>query len=235
MVCAAGCRSLFYAPLFYGRYLLGVIGCDAVKRATAWPSETQHLVKCAGVAIVNALVRRQAETGGATGRETLLQFVAPRAETVEEPLFEYEGPIEILESETVSEPREKEWLIESGEPEDPDLVTTGLLKDGKTVNIACRNCNRQKLIHFADIQVLGTQLKATCVCGNAMYVKVELRREHRKAGHLEGVFIRGPGDRIAIKSDDWGRILITNLSRNGIGFKVFDKQDIRVVAAAISR
>ena len=61
-----------------------------------------------------------------------------------------------------------------------------------------------------------------------MHIKIELRREHRKKVNLEGVFMRGPGDRIAIKSDDWGSILITNLSRHGIGFNVFDKQDFRV-------
>ncbi len=43
-----------------------------------------------------------------------------------------------------------------------------------------------------------------------------------------GVFIRGRGDRIALKSDDWGRIQIYNLSRHGIGFKLFAKQDVRI-------
>jgi hypothetical protein len=42
------------------------------------------------------------------------------------------------------------------------------------------------------------------------------------------VFIRGRGERLALKSDDWGRILIDNLSRHGIGFKVLGKQDVRV-------
>ena len=46
--------------------------------------------------------------------------------------------------------------------------------------------------------------------------------------NLEGVFIRGHGDRLALKSDDWGRIQIDNLSRHGIGFRVFGKQDIRL-------
>ena len=105
---------------------------------------------------------------------------------------------------------------------------TALLKDGKTANVACKNCNRQKLIDISEIRTLGTRIKATCICGHEMFFKVELRREHRKTVNLEGVFIRGPGDRIAMKSDDWGGIRINNLSRNGIGFKCLDNQDIRV-------
>jgi hypothetical protein len=61
-----------------------------------------------------------------------------------------------------------------------------------------------------------------------MFIKVELRREHRKAVNFDGVYIRGRGDRIAMKSGDWGRIQITNLSRRGIGFKLLDQSDVRV-------
>jgi hypothetical protein len=225
---AKGAQSLLCAPLVYGRALLGIIGCDAVKQAIAWTQETQHLVKAIGGAIVSALIRRQVEHAPDQYRETLLQLVTPRPQAVQDEPYEYEGPIELLENDPETDAAEKDWLIEAGQPDDPNLTGTGLLKDGKTVNVACKNCNRQKLLQFSDIRMLGTQLKATCVCGNEMYIKIELRREHRKRVQLEGVFIRGPGDRIAIKSDDWGRILITNLSRNGIGFKIFDKQDIRV-------
>ena len=68
----------------------------------------------------------------------------------------------------------------------------------------------------------------TSTSGNEMYIKVELRREHRKMINLDGVFIRGRGDRNARKSDDWGRIRIFNLCRHGIGFKLFAKQDVRI-------
>lgn len=226
---ASGVQSLLFSPLFFGRYLLGIIGCDAVKQPLEWPMETQSLVKCTGGAIVNALFRRRAERAPAKVRDTLLQFVDPGTESVTDELLEYEGPIEVVGNEADPSAEDKtQWRIEAGDPENPDLLSTGLLKDGKTLNIACKNCNRQKLLEFSDIRSLGTRLKTTCVCGNEMYIKVELRQEHRKTVNLEGVFIRGPGDRIALKSDDWGRIQINNISRHGIGFKVFDKQDFRV-------
>ena len=224
-----GVKSFLFTPLFYGRYLLGIIGCDAVKQPVAWSSETQNLVKCVGSTIVNALIRRQAQKAPAKIRETILQFVTPGAQAAGDDLIDYEGPIEIIDSEVRAEAEdEADWRFEEGEPDDPGMLSTALLKDGKTANIACKHCNRQKLLDISEIRTIGTRLKATCACGNEMYIKVELRREHRKRVNLDGVFIRGRGDRLALKSDDWGRIQIDNLSRHGIGFKVVGKPDVRV-------
>ncbi len=222
-------KSFLFTPLFYGRYLLGIIGCDAVRQPVAWSQETQRLVSCVGGTIVNALLRRQAEKAPAKIRETILQFVKPSPQNGGDDLLEYEGPIEILDDGAGALVDKKaHWSFEEGQPDDPDLVGIVLLKDGKTANIACKHCNRQKLLDISEIRAIGTRLKATCACGMEMFIKVELRREHRKNVHLEGVFIRGRGDRIALKSDDWGRILIDNISRHGIGFKVYDKQDLRI-------
>ena len=226
---APGVKSFLFTPLFYGRYLIGIIGCDAVRQPTDWSRETQNLVKCVGSTIVNALIRKQAQKAPAKVRETILQFFSPAPHTSDDDSLEYEGPIEVIDSDDSTPVDEKaHWRFEEGEPDDPNLVNTALLKDGKTANIACKHCNHQKLLDISVIQNIGTRLKATCTCGNEMYIKIELRREHRKMVHLEGVYIRGRGDRIAMKSDDWGRILIENLSRHGIGFKVFGKPDVRV-------
>ena len=224
---APGVKSFLFTPLFYGRYLLGIIGCDAVKQPVDWPSETQSLVKCVGSAIVNALIRRQAQRATAAVRETILQFVAPGPRSDGDDLIDYDGPIEIIDSETEEE-KEADWHFEEGEPDDPELLITALLKDGKTANMACKHCNRQRLLDISEIRSIGTRLKATCTCGNTMYIKVELRREQRKRVNFDGVFIRGRGERLALKSDDWGRIQIDNISRHGIGFKLFGKQDVRV-------
>ena len=226
---APGVKSFLFTPLYYGRYLLGIIGCDAVKQPVAWSLETQHLVECVGGTIVNALLRRQVEKAPAEIRETILQFVTPAPQTGSDDLLEYEGPIETIDHGTSTAAEKKaHWHFEEGEPDDPSLLSIALLKDGKTANIACKHCNRQKLLDISEIRIIGTRLKATCACGNEMYIKVELRREHRKTVNLDGVFIRGRGDRIALKSDDWGRIQIYNLSRHGIGFKVAGQQDVHV-------
>jgi PAS domain S-box-containing protein len=224
---APGVKSFLFTPLFYGRYLLGIIGCDTVKKPVAWSSEIQNLVKCTGSAIVNALIRQQAQKAPASIRETILQFVKPGPQGGSEDLLDYDGPIEIIEKGIKAEEK-AQWHFEEGEPDDPELLSTVLLREGKTANVACRHCNRQKLLDISEIRTIGTRLKATCACGNAMYIKVELRREHRKKVNLEGVFIRGQGDQLALKSDDWGRILIDNISRHGIGFKVVGKPDVRL-------
>ena len=215
--------------MFYGRYLLGIIGCDAVKQSVDWSKETQRLVKCVGSAIVNALIRRQAVQAPPKIRETILQFVKPSPQAGSNDLLEYEGPIEIMDNASDTAVEEKAtWHFEEGEPDDPNLINTALLKNGKTANIACKHCNRQRLLDISEIRRIGTRMKATCACGNEMYIKVELRRENRKMVNLDGVFIRGRGDRLAMKSDDWGRIQIDNISRHGIGFKVFGMKDVRV-------
>ncbi len=224
---APGVKSFLFTPLFFGRYLLGIIGCDAVKQPVAWSSETRNLVKCVGSTIVNALIRRQAQKAPTNIRETILQFVAPGPQSASEDLIDYDGPIEIIDNEIEAE-EAAQWHFEEGEPEDPELLSTALLKDGKTANIACKHCNRQKLLDISEIRTIGTRLKATCTCGSEMYIKIELRRENRKKVNFDGVFIRGRGERLALKSDDWGRILVDNISRHGIGFKVFGKQDVRV-------
>jgi PAS domain S-box-containing protein len=226
---APGVQSFLFTPLFYGRYLLGIIGCDAVKQSVDWSKETQRLVKCVGSAIVNALIRRQAVQAPANVCETILQFVKPSPQSGNDDLLEYEGPIDIMDGAADAAVEEKAvWHFEEGEPDDPDLINTALLKDGKTANLACKHCNSQRLLDISEIRTIGTRLKATCACGKAMYVKIELRREHRKMVKLDGVFIRGRGERLAMKSDDWGRIQIDNISRHGVGFKVFGMQDVRV-------
>jgi PAS domain S-box-containing protein len=226
---AAGVRSLLLAPLFFGRYLLGVIGCDAVKQKAAWPSETRNLVKCTGSAIVYALLRRQAEEAPASVRQQILGFVKPSNMADIENLPEYDGPIEIMTGDTDSTVgKSAQWHFETGAPSDPGRVTTVLLSGGQVANVACKNCNHQKQLDISEIRTLGTQLKVTCTCGETMFIKVELRQEHRKRVELEGMFIRSRNDHLALKSDDWGRIRVCNLSRHGVGFKASAKTELRV-------
>ena len=229
---APGTRSILFAPLVYDRQPKGIIGCDAVRQAATWSDTGRQLLQFTGSTIVNALLRCRLTTARPDAQEDLVQSVDAVGEapdTGAEPL-EYSGPIEVIDEMAPSPAAGKtpaDWRFESGEADDPRETLTVLLKKGKTAYFACRQCSNQKRMDIADIRVLGTRLKATCTCGHTMFFKVELRREHRKAVQLEGIFIRGQGDRIAPKSEDWGRIKVLNLSRNGIGFKIFDRQDFR--------
>jgi PAS domain S-box-containing protein len=226
---AVGVKSFLYTPLFYGRTLLGIIGCDAVKQPVDWPTETRQLVRCIGISIIQALIRRQTEKAPDSARESIFQLVEPMQPAEEDGVPEYDGPIEIVDERSdLAEGKATDWRFAEEAPDDPHQTTTVFLKDGKTASIACNHCNRQRQLDISEIRVVGSQLKATCVCGTVKYIKVELRREHRKTVNLKGVFMRGPGDRLALKSDDWGPIEVHNLSRRGIGFKAIGKADIRV-------
>ena len=224
---AAGTQSILFTPLVYGRRLLGIIGCDAVRQPIRWPREIHQLVKCIGIAIIQALVRAQTEKAPASVRRTVLELIAPTPVT-DKTIPEYDGPIEILDETVARDQTETDWQFMAEVPDDPGQTDTIFLKDGKHASLACNHCNRQRKLDISEIRVMGTQLKAICVCGKIKYIKVDLRREHRKTVNLRGVFMRGPGDRLALKSDDWGHIEVYNLSRRGIGFKVPGKADIRV-------
>lgn len=222
-------KSILFTPLTYDRTLLGIIGCDAVRQPVDWSQDTRNMVKCVGGAIVNALVRRQAGKTPTALRTRLLQLVDPAPHFDGSTPLEYDGPIEWIDDSVGQTDRtDTHWRFEAGEPDHPDLLATALLKDGKTATIACKHCNRQQQLDISEIRTIGTRLKATCTCGKFMYVKVELRCEQRKAVDLDGVFIRGRGDRPALKSGDWGQIRITNLSRHGLGLRVFGRQEMRL-------
>ena len=226
---AEGVKSFLFVPLLYGRNLLGMIGCDAVRRHINWSSDTHQLVRSIGSAIVHALVRRQTETAPTDVRQSILQLIEPASSAVDDWVQEYDGPIDIADDATATpDASDTDWRFEKAPANAPQPVDIIFLKDGKTASLACNHCYRQRKLDISEIRVLGTRLKATCACGKVKTIKVELRREHRKAVNLRGIFMRGPGDRPALKSDDWGHIEVGNLSRRGIGFKVLGKADIRV-------
>jgi PAS domain S-box-containing protein len=224
---ATGATSVLFTRLAYGRRLLGIIGCDAVRQPVEWPREIEQLVRCIGIAIIQALVRARTEKAPDPVRRHILQLVEPAPPAADDTVPEYDGPIEIIDEAVVPAPTGIDWQFVAETPDDPSQIDIIFLKDGKQASLACSHCNRQRKLDISEIRVLGSQLKAICVCGQAKYIKVELRREHRKTVNLRGVFMRGPGDRLALKSDDWGHIEVYNLSRRGIGFKVSGNTDIR--------
>ncbi len=226
---APGATSFLVTPLFYGRTLMGVIGCDTVGRPAVWPRDTRLLVKSVGGAIVNALLRRHVERLPATVREPLLQFVdpAPPAGRVA-PVKVAAAAKPAMPQAPAANPKGADWQFEEVECDDADHLTTATLKDGKTATITCTQCTRKKRLDRSQIRAIGTRLKATCICGSMKYVRIELRREQRKTVNLEGIFIHGPGDWSALQPDDWGGIRIHDLSHHGIGIKRFDNADVRV-------
>lgn len=226
---AQGVRSFLYMPLVYGRRLLGMIGCDAVRQSVDWSTETRQMVKCIGDAITQALIRRQMETAPDDVRHAIFQWIAPASQADEDQIPEYDGPIEFIDGGDAAPGRpQTDWQFQAISPDDPGPLETTLLKDGKIARLACNHCNRQRQLDIAEIRVIGTHLKAICVCGNVKSIKVELRREQRKTVNLKGVFIRGQGERLALKSEDWGHMEVKNLSRRGVGFKTIGKVDIRI-------
>lgn len=226
---APGSRSVLFAPLSYGRSVVGIIGCDVVDRGAAWSAEDGRMILHIGDAIVNALVRRQTEKFPAGGRELLFQFVEPPTPLRHDAEVEYDGPIEFIEEAPDAEapPTEKWQLVAMGTDEgEPDTIAT--LKDGQRANLACRACYRQRVLDIGEIRALGSRIQATCPCGQPLRVRVELRREYRKTVHLEGLFMRASLNHLAPAATEWGRITVCNLSRHGVAFKPFGRRQMQI-------
>jgi PAS domain S-box-containing protein len=225
---APGTRAAMFAPLSYGRTILGIIGCDIIGRVEPWSPENGQLILHIGDAIVGALIRRQAENLPQTDRTHLFRFVPPRSASFPDVEEEYDGPIEFIDDTQKREPQEAQWQFAADAPDDEGEVTTASLKDGKSASLACHACYRQRVLDIADIRSLGTRFKATCPCGQSMRVRIELRREYRKTVHLEGIFIRDSLNRLTPQSDQWGPLTVRNLSRRGIGFTIQDHSPMNI-------
>ncbi|WP_155312525.1 GAF domain-containing protein [Desulfosarcina ovata] len=225
---AIDAKALLIAPLFCGRQLLGIIGCDAVRQPVDWSAENRRMLSLVGGAIVGALLRRQTENSAEGVQAQLLRFFEPPAAVPPDgnTSYEYEGPIEIIDDETDQNGTPAtDWRFqEAGADDTPDRTLP--LKDGQFAHLACRSCNRQRRLDISEIRALGSCLKATCVCNTTMVVKIELRRGVRKTVHLDGVLIRGSGDGRMPMADDWCRIEVLNLSRRGVGFKIVGSQTV---------
>lgn len=222
---APGTRAMLFAPLSYGRTIFGIIGCDTVGREASWSPDNRRMILHIGDAIVGALLRRQTEKLSPAAREDLFRFIPSTAAPPGDAVVEYDGPIEVIDGGGA--PDTDQWQISADRPPGDETVVTATLKDGQHAQLACRACYRQRVLDITEIRALGTRLKAICPCGQAMFIRIELRREHRKAVHLEGVFIRRSANRMASSPDEWGPITVCNLSRRGIGFRIMGRQHMQ--------
>jgi len=224
-----GTRAFLISPLFYGRNLVGMIGCDTVKKVDTWSRDMRQLVKAVGGIIVNALVRNQIEKKPAVIRDAILQFIPPGSDSGGNTLADAQRTAEAVSTPAPTASGKKaDWQFKEGECDDPALLTTARLRNDQIATITCSNCTRKKKLDISQIRAIGTRLKATCICGSEKYVRIELRREQRKTVNLEGFFIFGPGDRSARQPNDWGRIEINNISHHGIGIRLLENIDVRV-------
>ena len=91
------------------------------------------------------------------------------------------------------------------------------------LNFTCPFCTLPQKINVGNLKEKISPLRVRCTCKEIFSLDIDYRRFYRKKSHLVGTCrsIKPRGS----KEED---ILIVNLSREGIGFRVFKGQKIKV-------
>ena len=90
------------------------------------------------------------------------------------------------------------------------------------ITVHCQDCGKARKLKSSDIQEIPRLVTVKCGCGATFNVLFEKRFHYRKVTHLEGHYS------IKVDPDGWlCHLVVKNLSRNGIGFKMIGKYDIQ--------
>jgi hypothetical protein len=92
---------------------------------------------------------------------------------------------------------------------------------GDTAVLACPQCGTTVTQDVGKFKGRRRHLERKCVCKATFRVSLEFRKARRKRTHLEGFYVKLPG------TEDWGMMLVRNISRTGIGLLTYGKHDLR--------
>jgi hypothetical protein len=81
------------------------------------------------------------------------------------------------------------------------------------VSITCPQCHTSKVVNVASHQGSHKPLKIKCRCGRVFSAILEARKFYRKHVNLRGQYARSG-------SQNYGTMVVENLSLSGIGFRV---------------
>jgi hypothetical protein len=91
------------------------------------------------------------------------------------------------------------------------------------ITFTCPNCNRPASINVDNLKKKISPLKVRCACETIFNLDIDYRVYYRKNANLSGTY--RSIQPYSSREDD---ILILNISREGIGFRVFTGQKIKV-------
>jgi hypothetical protein len=87
--------------------------------------------------------------------------------------------------------------------------------------IKCPQCGTARTVNAAKLNNPRGLLKARCKCGAAFHVLFDVRKAYRKETRLHGNYVKHSGD------EEQGRIIVRNISLNGIGFTTLTKHNLK--------
>ncbi len=91
---------------------------------------------------------------------------------------------------------------------------------GDTALLTCPRCGTAKTQRVAKFKGRRRHLETKCTCQHTFRVSLEFRKDPRTPTHIEGFYVKLPG------TEDWGMMLVRNISRAGIGLLTYGKHDL---------
>ncbi len=93
--------------------------------------------------------------------------------------------------------------------------------DGDNAVLKCPHCGTTKTRHVGRFKGGRRRIKIKCACQSAFSVLFEFRKAPRKDVNLKGYYARLP------EGEQWREMLVTNLSRGGIGLLLQSTHKLR--------
>jgi hypothetical protein len=245
-----GSQTWGWFPIIAEGSVEGVLGFDALSIKEDWPPALTHLFQAVGQLMLHGLSRKLNELDWLKRhKEALRQAIqshrkktSPKPaskETREAEVYVINEPEIDLAEAIILEPdfidpktpevQDTPWLYEpvTGKVQVGDSVTVPLID--QRVQVTCPQCMAQDMVDLSLVEELGKQVSAICGCGHQFVFIPEQRGFYRKPVTLEGVFLRKQGTRVVSDSMAYeGKMQITNLSKQGLGFTVFGSNNLQL-------
>jgi len=96
-----------------------------------------------------------------------------------------------------------------------------LVNEEDKARIICPHCGDRRTVNVEKYKNRAEPLKVKCKCHGTFDVFFESRRAERKDTYLQGYFRKLP------EYEEWGKILVRNVSRLGIGFVTLTTHNVK--------
>jgi hypothetical protein len=95
------------------------------------------------------------------------------------------------------------------------------VNDDDEARLLCPRCGARRTVNVKKFKNREEPLKVKCTCQSAFRVFLDSRRTERKETYLQGYYRKLPEDQ------EWGKILVRNVSRVGIGFVTLTTHSVK--------
>lgn len=109
---------------------------------------------------------------------------------------------------------------------DTDDIKKIYANEQRQGTVVCEQCGKARVIDVAPLLHLNKPVKVKCGCGHGFTISIEVRQFYRKATQLAGTYVCW--GTALYPGTTKGRMLVEDLSRTGIGFRVYGPHTIRV-------